>query len=139
MKKLFLLYLVLVVGVLFELFPAWDGTFMTPDPFWLYDFPIIKGVQTGIALESYAYLIAEHLIKMIAFGLIAFEAYEYKRELWILFGLFVADLIDFLITYNSYWGRIHFKYFDVVVSMNTVSFAIFGLVILNAWIRNSFK
>lgn len=139
MSRLLLLYCTLVISVLFVLFPDWDGTYMTPDPFMFYSFPIINGKQSGIALQTYWYMIAEHIILLILVGIIANESTEHRTTVWILFGLFGADLIDFLLTYNSVWGYLHFRSFDFTLSMNTTSFLIFGTTILVCYAKEKIR
>lgn len=126
MSKLLLLYLTLILGLAFVVLPEWDGSFMNPDPFILFDFKI-----GGISYQTYIYMICEYFVSLILVGVIANEASEYRGALWVFFWLIVADLVDFLLTYNSVW----FHYGSFPVSMNMVKVFVFGGVILNEWIQ----
>lgn len=68
-------------------------------------------------------------------GIIWNEATEYRDEIKIFVLLLVADFIDYLLTYNTAWFHIG----EFPISMNIAKSTIFGLTILNAWIRTLFK
>jgi hypothetical protein len=126
MNKLLLLFLTIILGLTYVILPDWDGSFMTPDPFPFFDFKI-----GGIAYQTYIYMICEYLVSLIFVGIIANEATEYRRAIQIFFLLVVVDLVDFLCNYNAVW----FHLGSFPVSMNILKCGIFGLVILNVWIR----
>jgi hypothetical protein len=88
-----------------------------------------------ISREYWIYSVYEFGIIILLTGVIANEATEYKRELQIFFGLMVADMFDWIICYNEAWFHIG----TFPISMNILKCLIFGLTILNAWIKNSFK
>jgi hypothetical protein len=128
MNKLLLLFLALIFGTVFNVLPNWDGvTFMTPDPFYFYDF----GKDYGIAYQTYIYMICEYFVAMIFTWIIAAEAKEYKGAIQIFFWLVVVDLLDYLLTYNSIWFRVY----SFPISMNILKVFIFGLVISREWIK----
>lgn len=128
MGKLLLLLIALVFGMVFNVLPNWDGvTFMRPDPFYFYQFK--KG--TGIAYQTYVYMICEYFVAMIFTWIIAAESKEHRKALQVFFWLVVVDLFDYLLTYNSIW----FRLYGFPVSMNIIKVFIFFLVISREWIR----
>lgn len=124
MSKLILLYLTFVTGLVFLFVPMKQEMI---DFFPLSDFKIYP--------VNYVYYICEKLVVIILAYIIAEEATIYRKELFIFLALCIADMADYLLSYSSIWMRIG----DFPVSMNTLKCTIFGLVILNAWIKNSFK
>lgn len=124
MSKLLLLYLTLIVGLFF---------LIAPEPIHTYDFFPFSDMKLYPA--TYVYFICERLTLVILSGIIWNEATEYKPELKVFFYLMCADVVDFLATYNGIW----FNLGSIPVSMNTVSATIFGLTILNVWIRTLLK
>lgn len=123
MSKLLLLYLTFVVTLLFMLIPDNDVTV----GYLFYD--------KRVSLEYYVYSIFEKLVLIALAYIIANEATEYRLELKIFLWLLIADLADSLLTYNSIWFRVG----AMPISMNVLKCTIFGLTILNAWIRTLFK
>lgn len=124
MSKLLLLYLTLIVGLFF---------LVAPEPIRAYDYFPFSDIK--LYPSTYIYFICERLVLVVLSGVIANEATEYRRELWIFFYLMCADVVDYLLTYNGVWFHIH----DFPVSMNVLKCVIFGLTIINLWIKNSFK
>lgn len=123
MSKLILLYLTFVVSLLFMLVPNNDVTM---------GYPFSEMV---VSLEYYIYSIFEKLVMIVLAYVVASEATEYRGELKIFLWLLIADLADLLLSYNSIW--FHVGAFPV--SMNVIKCVLFGLTILNAWIRNLSK
>lgn len=123
MSKLLLLYSTIVVSLVFLLVPNNDITVGYPFS------------DMTVSVEYYIYSIFEKFVMIILAYIIWKEASEYEQALSIFFWLTVADLFDLILTYNSVWFRIG----DLPISMNVMKSLIFGLTILNAWIRNSFK
>lgn len=116
-----------MLGTVFEFAPAWDGiTYMTPDPFYFMDFP-----TGGICWQTYVYMICEYIVIMIFVGIIATEAKEYRLAIWVFFWLVFADLIDYLLTYNSIWF-----YAGIPISMNVLKCFIFGITIFYEWTKD---
>ena len=123
MSKLILLYLTFIVSLLFLLVPNNDITVG-------YLFSDMR-----VSLEYYIYSIFEKLVLICLAYVVASEATEYRGELQIFLWLLIADLVDLLLSYNSIWFHIG----PLPVSMNILKCVLFGLTILNAWIKNSFK
>lgn len=123
MSKLILLYLTFVVSLLFLLVPNNDITVG-------YLFSDMR-----VSLEYYIYSIFEKFVMIILAYVIWKESDNYLPELAMFFWLMVIDLVDLILSYNSVWFRIG----EFPISMNIVKCIIFGLTILNAWIRNSLK
>lgn len=124
MSKLLLLYLTFVIGLVFLFVPMKQEMI---DFFPLSDFKIYP--------VNYVYYICEKLIVIILAYVIAEESEKYRNELFIFLVLCIADMADYLLSYSSIW----FHMGSIPVSMNTVKCFIFGLVILNAWIRTLLK
>lgn len=120
MSKLFLLYITFLVGLFF---------LIAPRPVNTYDFFLFSEMK--LYPSTYIYFICERLVLVILAGVIANEATEYRGALWVFFWLLVADVVDFLLTYNSVW----FYYHSFPVSMNVMKCLIFGLTILHAWLK----
>lgn len=114
MSKLLLLYSTIVVSLVFLLVPNNDVAvgFLLSD--------------MTVSVEYYIYSIFEKCVMIILAYIIANEAQEYEQAIWIFFWLMVADLVDYLIGYNSVWFYIQ----RVPISMNVFKSAIFGLVII---------
>jgi len=121
MSKLLLLYLTLLVGLFF---------LIAPEPVHTYDYFPFSDMRLYPA--TYIYFICERLVLIVLSGIIANEATEYKPELKVFFFLMCADLVDFLLCYNNIWFHVG----SFPMSMNVAKSIIFGLTILNAWIRN---
>ena len=58
--------------------------------------------------------------------MVANEAYEYRFVIWIFFWFIVADLVDFVLMYNTQWFYIG----EFPVTLNVVTALVFGGVIL---------
>jgi hypothetical protein len=127
MAKLILLFAALILGLVFNVLPDWDGTFMTPDPFYFFNFK-----YGGISYQTYIYMIAEYFIAGIFTWIIAAEETEYRWACQVFFWLVVFDFLDFILSYNSIWFHIG----GLPVSMNVLKCFIFGLVILKEWIKD---
>lgn len=117
MHKLVLLYCVILLGLVFMAVP--DQT-EPIDWFLMYD-----GIK--LTAQFYFYYLFEHFSVIILCYIIASEARQYKREIHIFFYIQVLQLLDFVITYNTTWFHVG----TIPISMNIISVAIFGLVILN--------
>lgn len=124
MSKLILLYLTIIIGLFF---------LIAPEPVYTYDFFPFSDMKLYPA--TYVYFICERLVLVILSGIIYNEATEYRPELRVFFFLMCADVVDFLLTYNGIWFDIK----SLPISMNVAASVIFGLTILNAWIRTYFK
>lgn len=124
MSKLILLYLTFVVGLVFLVLPE---QISTKDYFPLYDIQMY--------LSTYVYFILEKSILILMAAIIANEATEYQQEIRIFVWLLVIDLVDYFLTYNTAW----FHFGEFPISMNVVKCFVFGLTILNAWIRTLLK
>ncbi|HEU5289072.1 MAG TPA: hypothetical protein VFU05_00420, partial [Cyclobacteriaceae bacterium] len=81
------------------------------------------------------YFICEKLILIILGYVVVTEASEYRGALQIFLWLLIADLVDYLLSYSSIW--FHIGAFPV--SMNVVKCVVFGLTILNVWIKGLLK
>lgn len=124
MSKLLLLYLTLVVGLVFLLMPS---TSSPHDYFPFYDIELYP--------KTYVYFILEKSILILLASIIANEATEHRQAIWIFVFLLVADLIDYVFTYNTVW----FYQGIFPVSMNTVKVVIFGIVLLNEIWKKSYR
>lgn len=124
MSKLVLLYLTFVVGLVFLILPEQVST---KDYFPLYDIQMY--------LSTYVYFILEKSILILLAAMIYNESTEYRGELKIFVFLLIFDLIDYFLTYNTVWFRIG----EFPVSMNIMKCILFGLTIINAWIRTLSK
>lgn len=116
MSKLLLLYATLLVGLIFLIIPDWH----TPHDFFLFSSMKLTGAM-------HIYFIGEKAILIVLAYIIAFEAKEYQKAVWVFFWLLVADLVDYLLSYNSVWLSIG----NFPISMNIVKAFVFGFVIIN--------
>lgn len=124
MNKLVLLYLTFVLGLVFLILPE---PVSTRDYFPFYDIQMY--------LSTYVYFILEKSILVLLAAIIYKESVEYRPELNMFVWLLIFDLVDYFLTYNTTW--FHIGAFPI--SMNIVKCFIFGLTILNAWIRTLSK
>lgn len=115
LKKLILLFVVLLLGLLFDQLP--ENTIAKA---W---FPFSDLTFT---FQTYVYYIFEHLIKIILSYIVYAESVKYRYALWVFLLLQIGDLVDYLLTYNSVWAQLG----SVPVSFNTLAPVIFGLAIL---------
>lgn len=118
MIKLILLYTTFVFGLLFMVIPRTDN------PIDLFLFSDMK-----LYPSTYVYFICERVTLIILAYILTAEERQYKQQVKVFFFLMCADLVDFMLSYNSPWTHIGV----VPVSMNTISALVFGLVILHAW------
>lgn len=117
--------------VLSSVHSAFSVEAMTPDPFPFMDFPVINGHQVTIAYQTYVHMVIEFVITIIITGVLASVVDKFKLSVWTFFALSCADLVDYLLCYNSVWGHIG----DIDISMNTTKVFIFSLVIFYEWLR----
>lgn len=104
--------------MVFQFLP--DNTY-AKDYFPLYD---IK-----LTFQTYVYFICEHLTFIVLTYIIASEARKYRQALTVFFYLQVLDLVDYLLTYNTTW----FKIGSIPITMNSLSFLIFGLFVWDSY------
>lgn len=116
MSKLLLLYSTLLVGLFF---------LVAPEPINTYDFFPLSDMK--LYPSTYIYFICERLVLVILAGVIANESTEYRHAIWIFLFLMCADVVDFLLCYNSVWFYIR----NFPVSMNTTKAILFGGVIIH--------
>lgn len=116
MSKLILLYSTLLVGLIFLIIPDWH----TPHDFFLFSNMKLTGAM-------HIYFIGEKAILVVLAYIIVTEAKDYQNAIWVFFWLLVADLADYLLSYNSIW----FSIGNFPVSMNIVKAFVFGGVIIN--------
>lgn len=124
MSKLILLYLTLIVGLFF---------LIAPEPIHTYDFFLFSEMK--LYSSTYIYFICERMVLVILSWIIYNESTEYRDALFVFFLLMCADVVDFLLCYNSIWFHIG----AVPISMNVMKCFIFGIVILQTWSRTLFK
>lgn len=115
--KLFILASVLIIGPLFLIVPD----FMGGNP---YDLFLFSDQQ--VTIQTHLYFFCEHVIIILLSYIIATEETRFKYPVRAFFWLQVADLVDYLLTYNSTWVNIS----GLPLSMNTLSIVIFGYVCL---------
>lgn len=84
-----------------------------------------------VSLEFYIWSLFEKLFLIALAYVVANEATEYREALHIFLWLVIADTADMLLTYNAIWFHIG----SLPVSVNTISVVIFGLTILNVWMK----
>lgn len=111
---------VIVLGVMFELFP--DPSIDSPRyDLWVFYEPITNGQYWGgLTWQQYAYYTMEHLALMT----LAFLLYIIgKRDgvLWWFFLIQCGQLADFWLTYNTEW----FKIGVLPVTMNIFQAVVF--------------
>lgn len=116
MSKLFLLYATILIGLVFMIIPNW----YTPIDFFLLS-------DTKISGASFVYFIGERSVLIILAYILAIEAKEFQNAMWVFYWLMVADLADFILTYNGIW----FSFGHFPISMNILKATIFGFVIVN--------
>lgn len=121
MSKLILLYLTLLVSILFILLPNTGIT----QKWFLFS-------EVKLTFKTHLYFICEHFVLIVMAHIIKSEYSDNKFELSIFFYLMIIDLVDYLLNYNEIWFRVG----EVPVSFNTTACLIFGLTILNKWIKS---
>ncbi len=82
-----------------------------------------------IRIQDYVYFFNESVIKIVLSYIIYAESIKYRFALWVFCWLMVADLFDFILTFNTVWYHIVW----VPISMNTLSVVIFALSILKSY------
>jgi len=112
MKKVILLYCLILMGVLFEIVP------FDSEP--LSMFPL-SDVQ--LPFKTWLYFTMEHFILIAMSYIIYAEATEYHNSCLAFFVLQIFDMIDYFITYNTLWTDF--------ISFNIVAMVIFGITILS--------
>ncbi len=79
-----------------------------------------------VTAETYAYYLWEYAVKIVLFHVIHVESKTYVHFFRFMFWFQVADLADYILTYNDIWG-----YLGIFpISMNTVGAAIGGCFLL---------
>lgn len=122
----FFLGVVMVLGVIFELFP--DQSLDSPKyDLWLFFDPVSNGEDWGgLSWQQYAYFTMEHLSLMVLALLIYLETRRDKIAL-LFFGIQCAQLVDFWMTYNTTWFNIG----KIPVTMNLVQIVVFTLAVFH--------
>lgn len=114
----FLLGLIMVMGLIWEIVPQPDANAKTYDWFLFYDY--------AIAPQWYAYFTMQHLV-VIVLSLIILDIvktlYSVPVKWFIL--LQTGQLVDFWLTYNTTWFHIGV----LPVTMNLTQIFIFGVVL----------
>lgn len=108
----------LLIGLVFQAIP-YDSTPI--DYFILAD--------TKLPFKTWFYFLSEHLVLIALSYVIAWEAKKYVLSCKVFFFIQVADLIDYLLTYNTAW-------FDLV-SFNIVAVLLFATSIVYEYGRDS--
>lgn len=111
MKKVILLYCLILISVLFEAIP------FDSEP--LSMFPMSK-VQ--LPFKTWLYFTIEHLIIIALSYIVYTEATEYRNSCFVFMIIQICDMIDYFITYNTLWTDF--------ISFNIVAMVIFGVSIL---------
>jgi len=77
------------------------------DPFPLYDIiDPITGQNVGINLQSFAYMIANHLTIMVLWYGFILVRWKYSTLFYNLLVIELFSLIDFFVIYEHYWFKI---------------------------------
>lgn len=115
--KYVLLYITLILGLMYVMIPRTE-----PVDFFLFS-------DMKLSLATHVYFIGEKLVLIIlAYILYCEDKSEFIKAFLV---LMVADLVDYLLTYNSIWFT-----FVIPISMNVCKVIIFSLLILKQWIGN---
>lgn len=109
MNKLILLGVVLLLGVLFAAMPVTDKKI---------GFAFFEG---SIRSVDYLYFLMEHIILIILCYIIYSESTTDRLPLLVFLWVQVADLADFVMTFNNPWLNLG----GIPVSMNTLGMVIF--------------
>lgn len=110
MSRLILLFLTIVLDILFMCIrpdSGMVGFLISGDP---------------IRADAYMYFVMEHLSKILFFVVIWGLEKEFRVAAAALLALEFIDLIDFVLTYNAYWGS---RY----LSINTFKAVAFGAAV----------
>lgn len=114
MSKALLIFFTLIIGVVF---------IFTPKGIACSLFPFSDRV---LHVESYAYYLWEHAIKIVFAHVVNVSATSYRLFFSAVFWYQVADAVDYLLTYNDVWFKI--EWFPV--SMNVVGCAVCGSILI---------
>lgn len=103
----------------------------TPKDAPLYDFFLFSNAEMSI--EAYAYFIFEHWF-LIAILFMWFKETSDENEGTLRLFLYLQffDFIDFILTANKEYG-------NTIISFNMISILIFGLYLLNKWVKQEWK
>lgn len=118
MSKLILLWMVMLLGVVWLLFPY------TPDPdSWIKFFPFS---EQALPWQNYIFHMCEKFTFLVFAWVIFHEANDYRIALFVFFLIQCIRLIDYFLTYNEVW-----TYLGVFpVDTNTVGALFFTFAIL---------
>lgn len=108
----------LLLGVVYQSIP-YDGALLEMFPF----------SEDVIPFKTWFYFVCEHLVLIALSYVIAWEAKKYVFSCKVFFFIQVADLIDYLLTYNTTWFNI--------ISFNVVSVLLFATSIVYEYGRDS--
>lgn len=74
-----------------------------------------------LPFKTWLYFVCEHLIFIMLAYVIAYEATQYKTQCKVFFWIQVADLADYLLTYNTNWiGFINFNIVAVLIFATSI-------------------
>lgn len=124
MSKLLLLYATLLVGLIFLIIPDW----YTPIDLFIFSDMKLSGA-------NFIYLVGERSVLVILAYILWTQEREYVDALSVFFWLMVADLIDFILSYNEIW----FSIGSFPISMNIMKAFIFGGIIINEGWKKLFR
>lgn len=105
--KLGLLFVCLLIGVIYQTIP-YDS-----EPLKLFVFS-----DVALPFKTWVYFVGEHLVLIMLGYIIASEEKYYTVAAKTFFFIQIADLADYLLTYNSNWLGF--------ISFNVISFIVFG-------------
>lgn len=88
-------------------------------------FPFCEG---EIRIKDWTYYLWEYWIIITMSWIIWAEAQKYRFALKVFLILQIADLVDFILTFNNPWFGIQW------LSMNTIMLATFGLAIVKEYV-----
>lgn len=120
-----LIFLSLVLGLVFLVLPTTE-----PKDFFLFS-------EMKLTFQTHVYFICEKLVLVILAYVISLMETKYPYSIRIFFWLTVADLTDYLLSYNSIWFTA-----GIPISMNVLKCLIFGLTLFHEWTktyRNSYR
>lgn len=125
MTKVLLLVAIMLFGAVFLVIPRNNN----PPMYALF----LLDRDATISIQSYVYFIFEHFQLMALCYIIASEAKTYRLSCKTFFWLQVADFSDYLLSYNAIWFNLGL----LPVSMNLMSVAVFGFVVLYERIKDN--
>lgn len=120
--KLLFLYIVLLIWVGYEMVP-YDSIPLDMFPF----------SSTQLPFKTWLYFFLEHTGIIMLCYILAMEATTYRYATKVFFYLQVADLIDYVMTYNTQW----FTFFGIPITFNILSAICFSFVILKEYDRTN--